>query len=194
MATSTNNYYDLYRHGRYVYSFGVVQNCAHRHKPSLANPCICSLGVALTDALDELIVEERIDPQLAMKVLTQFDRVIAETLQEKVKSRLTFKVNTLSGPGNMARFWRFGSRRIGRARCAHSLSSANSASLHRVLLTLTDSATKSGRSSSAMSPSSSTMAVIRWWPTRSRLLAAAPRRPRRNRMTPPVGKGVQHRE
>jgi hypothetical protein len=51
-----------------------------------------SLGVALTDSLDELIGEERIDPQLAMKVLTQFDRVIAETLQEKVKARLTFKV------------------------------------------------------------------------------------------------------
>src|SRR5690348_4694538 len=51
-----------------------------------------SLGVSLTDALDELIGDERIDPQLAMKVLTQFDRVIAETLQEKVKARLTFKV------------------------------------------------------------------------------------------------------
>ncbi|KAL2153408.1 hypothetical protein VTH82DRAFT_4563 [Thermothelomyces myriococcoides] len=67
MAASSTNYYDLYRHG--------------------------SLGVALTDALDELIGDERIDPQLAMKVLTQFDRVIAETLQEKVKARLTFKGN-----------------------------------------------------------------------------------------------------
>ncbi|KAK4246437.1 transcription initiation factor IIA, gamma subunit-domain-containing protein [Corynascus novoguineensis] len=65
MASSSNNYYDLYRHG--------------------------SLGVALTDALDELIGDERIDPQLAMKVLTQFDRVIAETLSEKVRARLTFK-------------------------------------------------------------------------------------------------------
>lgn len=46
----------------------------------------------MTDALDELIGDERIDPQLAMKVLTQFDRIIAETLQEKVKARLTFKV------------------------------------------------------------------------------------------------------
>ncbi|KAK4187101.1 transcription initiation factor IIA, gamma subunit-domain-containing protein [Podospora australis] len=64
MAAS-NNFYDLYRHG--------------------------SLGVTLTDALDDLIGDERIDPQLAMKVLTQFDRVVAETLQEKVKARLTFK-------------------------------------------------------------------------------------------------------
>jgi transcription initiation factor TFIIA small subunit len=51
----------------------------------------------LTDALDELIGEERIDPQLAMKVLTQFDRVIAETLQDKVKARLTFKVMIAPG-------------------------------------------------------------------------------------------------
>lgn len=53
-----------------------------------------SLGTSLTDALDELIRDERIDPQLAMKVLTQFDRIMAETLQEKVKARLTFKVIT----------------------------------------------------------------------------------------------------
>ncbi|KAK3988524.1 transcription initiation factor IIA, gamma subunit-domain-containing protein [Cladorrhinum sp. PSN332] len=62
---ANNQYYDLYRHG--------------------------SLGTALTDALDDLIGDERIDPQLAMKVLTQYDRVMAETLQEKVKARLTFK-------------------------------------------------------------------------------------------------------
>jgi len=52
-----------------------------------------SLGVTLTDALDDLISAERIDPQLAIKILTQFDRIVAESLQEKVKSRLTFKVN-----------------------------------------------------------------------------------------------------
>ncbi|KAK0672690.1 transcription initiation factor IIA, gamma subunit-domain-containing protein [Cercophora samala] len=64
MAAS-NSFYDLYRHG--------------------------SLGMTLTDALDELIENNSIAPQLAMKVLTQFDRVVAETLQERVKSRLTFK-------------------------------------------------------------------------------------------------------
>ena len=69
----------------------------------------------MTDALDELIGDERIDPQLAMKVLTQFDRVIAETLQEKVKSRLTFKVSTPAEPGNEARCDKVGVRRIGRA-------------------------------------------------------------------------------
>lgn len=57
-----------------------------------------SLGSTLTDALDDLIGAERIDPQLAMKVLTQFDRIVAEALSEKVKARLTFKVIALSFP------------------------------------------------------------------------------------------------
>ncbi|KAK3938782.1 transcription initiation factor IIA subunit 2 [Diplogelasinospora grovesii] len=65
MANNATTYYDLYRHS--------------------------SIGQMLTDALDDLIGEERIDPQLAMKVLTQFDRVITEVLNEKVKARLSFK-------------------------------------------------------------------------------------------------------
>jgi hypothetical protein len=52
----------------------------------------------LTDTLDDLIQDHRIDPQLAMKILANFDRAIAEVLQEKVRSRLTFKVNTLYRP------------------------------------------------------------------------------------------------
>ena len=31
-------------------------------------------------------------PQLAMKVLVQFDKVVAEALAEKVRARLSFKV------------------------------------------------------------------------------------------------------
>ena len=58
----------------------------------------CSLGSTLTDALDDLIGAERIDPQLAMKVLTQFDRIVAEALSEKVKARLTFKVIPVVAP------------------------------------------------------------------------------------------------
>ncbi|KAI1081574.1 transcription initiation factor IIA gamma chain [Whalleya microplaca] len=65
MATTAQNFYELYRRS--------------------------SLGTALTDTLDDLITEHRIDPQLAMKILANFDRAITEVLQEKVKSRLTFK-------------------------------------------------------------------------------------------------------
>lgn len=51
-----------------------------------------SLGATLTDTLDDLITDHRIDPQLAMKILANFDRAIADVLQDKVKARLTFKV------------------------------------------------------------------------------------------------------
>ncbi|KAI9774308.1 MAG: Transcription initiation factor IIA small chain (TFIIA 13.5 kDa subunit) [Geoglossum simile] len=50
-----------------------------------------SIGMALTDALDDLISEQRIAPQLAMKILANFDRSITEVLADKVKARLSFK-------------------------------------------------------------------------------------------------------
>jgi transcription initiation factor TFIIA small subunit len=50
-----------------------------------------SLGGALTDTLDYLITERRIEPQLAMKILINFDKAVADGLAEKVKSRLSFK-------------------------------------------------------------------------------------------------------
>lgn len=51
-----------------------------------------SIGLSLTDTLDDLINEGRIEPQLAMKILSNFDRVITEVLADKVRARLTFKV------------------------------------------------------------------------------------------------------
>lgn len=51
-----------------------------------------SVGRTLMDTLDELIGERRIEPQLAMKILSHFDRSITEVLQDKVKARMTFKV------------------------------------------------------------------------------------------------------
>lgn len=56
------------------------------------NHSCCSLGMALTDTLDDLITERRIEPQLAIKILANFDRSITEILAEKVKAKLTFKV------------------------------------------------------------------------------------------------------
>ncbi|KAF7903392.1 uncharacterized protein EAF01_006441 [Botrytis porri] len=50
-----------------------------------------SIGMCLTDTLDDLISERRIEPQLAMKILANFDRSITEALADKVKARLTFK-------------------------------------------------------------------------------------------------------
>jgi len=48
--------------------------------------------MALTDALDDLISEGRIAPQLAMKILNNFDKHVTEVLSDKVKANLTFKV------------------------------------------------------------------------------------------------------
>jgi hypothetical protein len=56
------------------------------------NMCPSSIGMALTDTLDDLISERRIEPQLAMKILANFDRSITEVLADKVKARLSFKV------------------------------------------------------------------------------------------------------
>ena len=53
---------------------------------------IYSLGVTLADTLDDLISSRRIEPQLAMKIMTNFDQAIAQVLGEKVKSRMSFKV------------------------------------------------------------------------------------------------------
>jgi len=54
-----------------------------------------SIGMALTDSLDELIQESDIDPQLAMKVLLQFDKSITEALETKVRTKATFKQGNL---------------------------------------------------------------------------------------------------
>lgn len=50
-----------------------------------------TVGIALADALDELIQSQQLTPQLAMKVLMQFDKSITETLGSRVKSRGVFK-------------------------------------------------------------------------------------------------------
>lgn len=50
-------------------------------------------GQALTDALDELIQNQQITPQLAMRVLFQFDKVIADHLSTDIKGRCNLKVS-----------------------------------------------------------------------------------------------------
>lgn len=49
------------------------------------------------DMLDDLISVERIYPQLAMKILANFDQAITEALQKSVRARLTFKVSVSLG-------------------------------------------------------------------------------------------------
>jgi transcription initiation factor TFIIA small subunit len=56
---------------------------------------LCSIGLALADTLDDLISSRRIEPQLAMRILQNFDQSISTVLGEKVKARMTFKVWSL---------------------------------------------------------------------------------------------------
>lgn len=111
--------------------------------------------MALTDTLDDLISERRIEPQLAMKILANFDRSITEVLAEKVKARLSFKVyqylfavSHLYDPLWMSQE----AIRIEGIQGNISDGLANM-KLFRVILTPTVFATKSGLSSSKMSPS-----------------------------------------
>jgi len=50
-------------------------------------------GQALMDALDELIENQQITPQLGMRVIHQFDASMSEALGT-VRGRFTVKVNT----------------------------------------------------------------------------------------------------
>ncbi|KAF9901695.1 Transcription initiation factor IIA small chain (TFIIA 13.5 kDa subunit) [Lobosporangium transversale] len=52
-----------------------------------------SIGLSLIDSLDELIQSGHINPQLAMRVLAQFDMSIADALSTRVRTRATFKAH-----------------------------------------------------------------------------------------------------
>ena len=56
-----------------------------------------SIGMALADTLDDLISNRRIEPQLAMRVLANFDEAVAKVLADRVKARMTFKVSARRG-------------------------------------------------------------------------------------------------
>ncbi|XP_033726253.1 transcription initiation factor IIA subunit 2-like [Ylistrum balloti] len=50
-----------------------------------------TLGHTLQESLDELIQYGQISPQLALKVLIQFDKAINTALANRVKNRITVK-------------------------------------------------------------------------------------------------------
>ncbi|EIM19281.1 transcription initiation factor iia small chain, partial [Wallemia mellicola CBS 633.66] len=62
---NNQNYFELYRRSRLV----------------------LYVGIALTDSLDELITSGHINPELAMKVLTQFDKSMMNALSNQVKNK-----------------------------------------------------------------------------------------------------------
>jgi len=54
-----------------------------------------TLGDALQKTLDELIQDGQITPQLALRVMTAFDRAINKALSQRAKNKTNFKANKL---------------------------------------------------------------------------------------------------
>merc|ERR1711942_448160 len=50
-----------------------------------------TLGNTLQESLDEMIQQQSMTPQLALKVLLQFDKAVNNALATRVKNRLVFK-------------------------------------------------------------------------------------------------------
>ncbi|KAK5017715.1 Transcription initiation factor IIA subunit 2 [Cryomyces antarcticus] len=50
-----------------------------------------SIGIALSDTLDDMISSRRIEPQLALRIMQHFDKAFTEVVAEKVKQRMSFK-------------------------------------------------------------------------------------------------------
>eukprot|EP00252_Welwitschia_mirabilis_P004364 TRINITY_DN146_c0_g1_i1.p1 TRINITY_DN146_c0_g1~~TRINITY_DN146_c0_g1_i1.p1 ORF type:complete len:107 (-),score=26.32 TRINITY_DN146_c0_g1_i1:254-574(-) len=50
-----------------------------------------TIGICLTETLDELVANGTLSPEHAIQVLVQFDRSMAEALQNQVKSKVTIK-------------------------------------------------------------------------------------------------------
>ncbi|KAI1315589.1 Transcription initiation factor IIA small chain (TFIIA 13.5 kDa subunit) [Mortierella claussenii] len=65
-----------------------------------------SIGLALIDSLDELIQSGHINPQLAMRVLAQFDMSIAEALSTRVRNRVNVRAR-LDNYNSLDDVWTF---------------------------------------------------------------------------------------
>ncbi|KAL1616613.1 Transcription initiation factor IIA subunit 2 [Neofusicoccum ribis] len=76
------NYYEIYRKTSHAMEEPVQRSIY------LA---FTSIGMALMDTLDELIGTRRMEPQLAIKIMQNFDKALADVISEKVKARMSFK-------------------------------------------------------------------------------------------------------
>jgi len=55
-----------------------------------------TLGETLQESLDELLQHQMLSPALALRVLTQFDKAINNSLSSRIKSKLHFKAEKLN--------------------------------------------------------------------------------------------------
>ncbi|CAM0955088.1 unnamed protein product [Alopecurus aequalis] len=69
------------------------------------------IGMGLTETLDEMVSSGRLDPDLAIRVLLQFDESMSAALQHKVTSRAVFKGH-LRSYNNCDNVWTFNLRGV----------------------------------------------------------------------------------
>ncbi|KAL3733044.1 hypothetical protein ACJRO7_022550 [Eucalyptus globulus] len=50
-----------------------------------------TIGMCLTETLDEMVSNGTLSPELAIQVLVQFDKSMTEALETQVKSKVTIK-------------------------------------------------------------------------------------------------------
>ncbi|XP_062097606.1 transcription initiation factor IIA subunit 2 isoform X3 [Humulus lupulus] len=50
-----------------------------------------TIGMCLTETLDEMVQNGTLSPELAIQVLVQFDKSMTEALESQVKSKVTIK-------------------------------------------------------------------------------------------------------
>ncbi|KAK9994257.1 hypothetical protein SO802_023960 [Lithocarpus litseifolius] len=50
-----------------------------------------TIGMCLTETLDEMVNSGTLSPELAIQVLVQFDKSMTEALESQVKSKVTIK-------------------------------------------------------------------------------------------------------
>ncbi|GFY96059.1 transcription initiation factor IIA gamma chain [Actinidia rufa] len=55
-----------------------------------------TIGMCLTETLDEMVSNGILSPELAIQVLVQFDKSMTEALETQVKSKVTIKVKVPS--------------------------------------------------------------------------------------------------
>ncbi|KAF6166748.1 hypothetical protein GIB67_005624 [Kingdonia uniflora] len=53
-----------------------------------------TIGMCLTETLDELVTEGHLTPDVALLALVQFDKSMTEALETQVKSKVTIKIDT----------------------------------------------------------------------------------------------------
>ncbi|KAF3779431.1 Transcription initiation factor IIA subunit 2 [Nymphaea thermarum] len=73
-----------------------------------------TIGMCLTETLDEMVSNGTLTPELAIQVLVQFDKSMTEALETQVKSKVTIKPRSLKYVHRAALKIRLGNRGSGR--------------------------------------------------------------------------------